>query len=130
MKLLIKILLMLFLCLLTHCGDAKFDDLEKIEVIFENKSQFSIEALYVHDQVDNYSDKENRIDAHLSPNESRKFLIPKTRWYVTVFRKKNRDASVLAYTTGKAWDPAKHPKLIYFDEQFRAMKKDENLSSG
>jgi hypothetical protein len=108
---------------MSHCGSehkTNVNDLPKVDITFKNQSQFIVEALYIHDKVDNYAGQENRLTDFLSPGDSRTFQIPKTPWYVTVYRRPNKDASVLAYTTSKEWDPAKYSKLIYFDEQFRS----------
>lgn len=92
----------------------------KVKVTFKNQSQFVVESVHIHDQVNNYSETHLGSMDPIDPGGSKEFDIPNAPWFVTVYRKPNKDASVLAYTTARAWDPSVHTTLIYFDEQFRS----------
>lgn len=118
--------LLIFPCLplMPACGEGDAAALApRTSVSFENQSQFTVEALYLHESPLNYPGQQNLLQNPLQPGQSIQDEIPAINWYVTVLRKPNQDSAVLAYTTAKAWDPAEYPKIIYFDEQFRVSKE-------
>ncbi|HYX33938.1 MAG TPA: hypothetical protein VE954_12550 [Oligoflexus sp.] len=106
--------------ILASCGGGRnLDYTVMTQVMFENQSQFTVEALYLHENPLDYTGRDNLLANPLEPDGSISDSIPAVPWYVTVFRKPNQDSSVLAYTTAKVWDPLLYPKIIYFDEQYR-----------
>lgn len=104
------------------CGRGATGFTEVAQVSFTNESQFTLEALFLHDQPLNYKDQTNLLEVPLQPGESLSEVIPSQPWYVTVYRRPNKDSDVLAYTSAKAWDVSVYRSIIYFDEQFRVQK--------
>lgn len=116
---LVKICILLFVA---SCGDGDLveaDRLPKVTVLFQNQSQYTVESLFIHSEPLNYNETDSIISSSIDPGGVIWDGIPSRSWYVTVFRKPNQDSSVLAYTTATAWNPETHPRIIYFDEQFR-----------
>lgn len=111
---------------LSSCKSAQDKNAESkppVTVVFENQSQFVVEALYIHDAVDNYLQQTNSLENQLQSGDSYQFTLSSGSYYATVYRKPNQDSEVLAYTTALAWDINSFPKLIYYDEQFRTAKE-------
>lgn len=116
-----KIVLLLSTPFIVHgCGDNSVSGAgETVSVVLANESNFTLEALFLHEQPLNYKEKPNLLTEPLQPGTSLADAIPARQWYVTVYRQPNKDSAVLAYTTATAWNAAVYKKIIYFDEQFR-----------
>ena len=115
-----KLTLGCFFFFLFHLGCSNGVDLgREVGVRFENQSQFTVEALYVHSNPLDYASSVNRLEEYLEPGEEFSSTIRNNDWYVTVYRRPNQDSDVLAYKTATTWEPEIYPNIIYFDEQFR-----------
>jgi len=118
----------LFLSLATACGSGTGTSVNtpgKVDVVFENQSQFDIEGILAHNGVDDYDTQANLLTSPLPAGQKISATIANQLWYVTVLRRPNKDASPLAYTMGRSWNPQSYPRLIYLDEQFRAAARAE-----
>ena len=93
---------------------------QRIQVIMDNQSQFEVEKIFIHGIADQYAETENLLPTPLAIGQQWQTEVEQQEWYVTVMRKANIGATLLAYTTAWPWDPRRYPRLIYFDEQFRA----------
>lgn len=108
---------------LFRCGDqTDGGSSSKVNIVFENQSQFEVKKLFVHREPLGYLGESSLIGAPLASGGSYTGDLPPTEWYVTVFRELNKDGDLFAFTTSKAWNPVHYPKIIYYDEQFRVSK--------
>ena len=85
----------------------------------ENQSQFSLEELRVHRDLD-YRGARNLLLAPLLPG-TRTSTVLEGSFYVTVFRERARGAKTIALTSEQALEIVDAPSflLLVFDESFR-----------
>ncbi|MFQ5559315.1 MAG: hypothetical protein ACE5FU_01845 [Nitrospinota bacterium] len=121
------LLLLLFLSP-SGCGVGPKEEEEEVKSIVTltvtNRSQFSLHHLFLHTPNESYRDAESRIDSPFPPDSSMSLtLIVGKKYLFTVTRKKNKDSSLLAYTTQEPFSIELESELTYFDTQFRLEAK-------
>lgn len=88
-------------------------------LIIHNRSQFEIEHLFVYEPTLSYMESENLLDSNLKAGEMIFHRLPEGEYLVTVSRRPNATADLLAYTTT---EPIllNRPKVVeYYDTEFR-----------
>jgi hypothetical protein len=88
-------------------------------LIIHNRSQFELEHLFVYTPTLTYEVSENLLDSNLKTGEMIFHRLPEGAYLVTVSRRPNATADLLAYT---ASEPIllDRPKVVeYYDTEFR-----------
>ena len=88
-------------------------------LIIHNRSQFELEHLFIYKATQTYQESENLLESNLQPEEMIFHRLEEGSYLVTVSRRPNATADLLAYTI---IDPVTidRPKVIeYYDTEFR-----------
>ncbi len=108
--------------MVSGCSDLSDDDEpdnEPFEFQISNKSQYTLDHVYLHSPDRNYKETEPLIDNWLEIDDHISINLTEGDYLVTVIRKKNATGPLLAYTTEAPMYLCEPIKLDYFDDYFR-----------
>lgn len=111
--------------MVSGCSDLSDDDDDDepdnkpFEFQIANKSQYTLDYVYLHSPDRNYKETEPLIDNWLEIDDHISINLTEGDYLVTVIREKNDTGPLLAYTTEAPMYLYEPVKLDYFDDYFR-----------
>ena len=101
-----------------------------VELVVSNQSQFQLHHVFVYPPYKHYKDVKSLIATPLPIGNRTTTKVPPGSYMVTVTRLKNKDSSLLAYTTRFSFEVSHATLVECFDDSFRRKLLESVNASG